>query len=242
MRAFLLILSLLAAAFLGWYGGKAQQSSDLNQVGDSQPDEQTSASSESSPSSLGRTIRCQGKLVPATGLIRIVAPVGPQISSLTEKSVGEEVLEGEVLATLQGRQVRERELNLAKARRSDAVNRANLERETAEFKLSSAKLAVEEAEAAKEKIAVEEQKISLLERQLESSEAMLTRLQQIKSEPMTSRLLNQTDMEKQELVVAQLELQIEQAKLSVAQARKSAHRAKVVAQNNVDAVKNGLEM
>ena len=95
--------------------------------------------------------------------------------------------------------------------------------------------------AAQQKIKIEEQKIDLLRRQLSSHQTMLTRLTQIKSDPTTSRLLNQTDVEKQQLVVAQLKLQIEQATLTVEQARSSAGRAKSVAENNLNAIKNGLE-
>jgi HlyD family secretion protein len=242
MRVVLLILALTAVAFLGWYGGSAKTSTDLDQAHNStETDLQSASSNEPTKSNVASTIRCQGKLVPATGLIQIVAPVGSQVSELTDKSVGEQVLQGEVLATLQGREVRQRELMLAKARRSDAIKKADLEKEQAQFKLSSAKLAVEEAKAAAEKIGMEEQKIKLLERQLESNRAMLTKLQQIKSNPTTSPLLNQTDLEKQELIVAQLELQIEQAELAVEQARSSAARARVVAENNLNAVENGLK-
>ena len=134
-----------------------------------------------------------------------------------------------------------RELKLAKARRSDAVKQAAIEKDQGQYKLSSAKLAVDEAKSADQKIKIEEQQIDLLRQQLSSHRSMLSRLQQIKSDPSTSRLLNQTDLEKQELVVSQLELQIEQALLTVKQARSSAGRAKVVAENNVAAVKNGLD-
>lgn len=240
MRAFLLILSLIGVALLGWYGGATQKAAKEAAVDGPQAAAESQASAEASPSQVASTIRCQGKLVPRSGLIQIVAPVGSQISKLTEKSIGDEVLQDEVLATLQGRQVREKELNLAKARRADAIKQAKLEKEQAQFKLSSAELAVEEAAAADEKISVEKQKIGLLERQLETNMSLLKRLQQIKSDPATARLLNETDVEKQELMVAQLELQIEQAELTVEQARKSAARAMTVAENNVKAVENGL--
>ena len=241
MRAFLLILALLAVAFLGWRGGSTQLPDDAIEGSPSQSTEAQSSDRSLIAQSMGSSIRCQGKLVPATGLIQIVAPVGSQILSLTDKSVGDEVEQGEVLATLQGREVRKRELSLAKARRSDALKQAGLEKEQAQFRLRSAKLAVQEAEAANEKIALEEQKVKLLEKQLDTSRSMQTRLQKIKADASTSRLLNQTDIEKQELLVAQLELQIEQAELAILQARSSAGRTKVVAQNNVKAVENGIK-
>ena len=239
MRALLLIITLVAVAFLGWYGGTSRHSRAQN--ADAQSEASDSSSAQRPAGSVASFIRCQGKLVPATGVIKIVAPVGSQISKLTKKSVGDEVFKGEVLALLQGGEVRMQELKLAKARRSDALKQAEIEKDQGQYKLSSAKLAVDEAKAADQKIKIEEQQIDLLRRQLSSQQSMLSRLQQLKSDPSTSRLLNQTDVEKQELVVSQLELQIEQATLTVEQARSSAGRAKVVAENNVAAVKSGLE-
>jgi HlyD family secretion protein len=245
MRAILLILALVATALLGWYGGATQSSGDNAQVSLDASSTESPAGAQNGPDKSGRpigsTIRCRGKLVPASGLIQIVAPVGSQISELTDKSVGDEVVQGEVLASLQGREVRERELDLAKARRSDALKKADMEIDQAQFKISSAKLGVEEAKAAAGKIKIEQQKIKLLERQLASNRLMLTKFRQMKSNPTTSQLLNQTDVEKQALVVAQLELQIEQAKLAVEQARNSAQRAQVVAENTLGAVENGLK-
>ncbi len=240
MRAFLLILSLVGVALLGWYGGNSQRATDATDADASQAVAESPTISEVSADQTASTIRCPGKLVPRSGLIQIVAPVGSQIFKLTEKSIGQEVLQDEVLATLQGRQVREKELKLAKARRADAIKQARLKKEQAQFKLSSAQLAVEEAAAADEKISVEEQKIGLLERQLATNQSLLARLQQIKADPTTARLLNETDVEKQELMVDQLELQIEQAELTVKQARKSAARAMTVAKNNLKAVEKGL--
>lgn len=239
MRTFLTILFIAALAIGGYY---ARSTPGLLPEGTS--DETTAAQAsnvESGEPAVGEVIRCQGKLEPASGLINIVAPVGSRISGLIDVPVGGTVEEGDVLVTLQSRDIREQDLKLALARRLDAISSAEFEKDQAKYKLSSAKLAVEEAGAADEKIATEKQKIKLLQKQLESSTTLLDRLRSLRSNPATQDLLNQTDLEKQSLIVEQLRLQIEQAHLTVQLSRKSAARAQKAAENNVRTIESSLE-
>ena len=187
------------------------------------------------------TIRCQGTLKPASGLINIVAPVGSRIESLVDVPVGGSVKKGDVLVTLQSREIREQDLKLAKARRSDALSQAQYEGDQAQYKLSSAKLAVEEAKAADEKIAASKQKIKLLARQLNAGQSLLSRLDSLRNNPTTHDLLNQTDLDKQRLLVEQLQLQIEHANLEIELAKKSAGRAQQAAENTVSTIKSSLQ-
>ncbi len=239
MRTFLTILIIAALAGSGYYA------STMSKL---QPGETAEAATETQTTTVpseeqvvGDVIHCQGKLEPASGLINIVAPVGSRISRLIDVPVGGTVAEGDVLVTLQSREIRQQELKLAQARRTDAISNADFEKDQARYKLSSAKLAAEEAGAADEKIATEKQKIKLLQRQCESSERLLNRLRSLRSNPATQDLLNQTDLEKQQLVVEQLRMQIEQANLTVELSKKSAARAKQAAENSVRTIESSLE-
>jgi len=239
MRTFFTILLLAALALGGYY-----VSSIPGNRSESQTEEFTTKQSlnvSSKEPLVGDVIRCQGKLEPASGLINIVAPVGSRISSLTEIPVGGTVSAGDVLVTLQSRDIRQQDLNLAKARRTDAVSSAQFEKDQAQYKLSSAQLAVEEAGAADEKIATEKQKIKLLERQLAASQMLMDRFRSLRSNPATQDLLNQTDLEKQQLIVEQLRLQIDHANLEVQLSRNSAARAQQAAANNVRTIESALE-
>ena len=200
----------------------------------------TAADDNDLPAGVPRTIRCQGKFEPASGLIKIVASPGERIVELIDKRVGEIVNRGEVLIQLQSQVIRENELALARARREDALRKSDFEKMQGGYKLESAKLAVEEANASDEKIASEAKKIILLQRQLAAAERLLTRLVNTRSNESTRELINQTDIDKQELMVEQLRLKIEQANLDIEMARKSASRAKNVAQNNLEIAKNSL--
>ncbi len=239
MRTFLTILIITVLAGSGYYASMMQKSSPGAAAEEASVTQTSNV--DSTEQVVGDVIRCQGKLEPASGLINIVAPVGSRISGLIDVPVGGTVAEGDVLVTLQSREIRLQELKLAQARRTDAISNADFEKDQAQYKLSSAKLAVEEAGAADEKIATEKQKIQLLRRQCESSEMLLGRLRSLRSNPATQDLLNQTDLEKQQLVVEQLRMQIEQAELTVELSKKSAARAKQAAENSVRTIESSLE-
>ena len=239
MRRFLLAILILSLAVGSYYVSSRSDSQPTVSAGDAPATEASSIDEQETL--VGSTIRCQGTLKPASGLINIVAPVGSRISRLADVPVGGLVAKHDVLVTLQSRAIREQDLKLAKARRSDALSQAEFESDQAQYKLSSAKLAVEEAEAADEKIASEKQKTRLLERQLSTSENLLGRLTALRNNPTTQDLLNQTDLEKQQLMVEQLRLQIQQANLEIELANKSAGRARQAAQNNVRTIESALE-
>ncbi len=145
------------------------------------------------------------------------------------------------LLTLQSQILREKDLELAEARRDDALKKAKYEREQGEYQLDSAKLALAEANASDEKIASEAKKIVLLERQFTAAEKLFGRLKNIQSNPATADLINQTEVDKQQLMVEQLSLQIEQANLEIEMSQKSADRAKELANNNLKTVKYAVE-
>ena len=237
MRAFIYILLALAIGSGGWFLG--------NKYADKQPlvsnDSYSSASSDAKTTSNPKTIRCQGKLEPASGLIRIVAPVGSRIDKITKTQIGSHVAKNEVLATLQSRAIRKKDLALAVARRADALKKVKFEKQQGSFKLDSAKLALAEAKASEDRIANEAKKTELLVRQFDAGQRLLSRLQKISSNPVTNDLINQTDMEKQQLLVEQLRLQIDQANLELGLAKKAAKRAMALADNNVKTIENSLE-
>ena len=244
MRTTLTILLVCGLAvggyFVSSYSG-SKSATDADGTAENDSDKNGSTPNAEPDSIVSNTIRCQGTLKPASGLINIVAPVGSRIASLIDVPVGGSVKKGEVLATLQTRDIRAQDLKLAKAQRADAMSKAEFESDQAQYKLSSAKLAVEEAKSTDQKIAASKQKIKLLTRQLSTGESLLGRLDSLRSNPATHDLLNQTDLDKQRLLVEQLQLQIEQANLEIELAKKSSHRAQQAAENAVSTIESSLE-
>ena len=183
-----------------------------------------------------RTIFGQGKLVPASGLINIVAQPGERIATMTDKQIGDQVSKDETLVTLYSRILREKDLELAKARRADALQNVEFEKQQAAYKIKSAQLALDEANASEQKIEEQAGAIDLLKSQLEDAQQLLQRLQNLQSNPATKELVNQTDLDKQSLLVKQISRQIEQAEFDVKTARSSAARARELAQNNLNTI------
>lgn len=240
MRAFLIILFAALTGVAGWFVGTRFGPSQSPASG---PHQSLADEFSAVPdSNLGQRkfIRCQGKLEPASGLIKIVAPPGERVARLSEKQVGETVAKDEILLVLQSRKLREKDLALANARLKDAIQQIEFEKGQGSYKLASAELAVAEADASDEKIASEAKKINLLKRQLVAARELLDRLQKIQSNPVTTDLVNQTDIDKQILMVEQLNLQIEQADLEIDLSQKSANRGKEVAKNNFLTVRDSL--
>lgn len=229
MRAFIYILLALGLAGVSWYTG-----TQYSGFGPADPSNRSAQPpSQSRSAANAKTLRCQGKLEPASGLIKIVAPVGSRIEKLADAKIGSIVAQGQVLATLQSRDLRAKDLALAIARRSDAIKKVEFEKEQGSFKLASARLALEEAQASQERIAAEAKKSKLLVRQFDAGQRLLDRLHRINSNPASTGLINQTDIEKQELLVEQLRLQIDQANIELDLAKKAAKRAIALAKNNV---------
>lgn len=235
MRAIAIILAVIITGAGGWFLG-AKYGLPNKPNGSAPASDSQSDIAQANP----KTIHGQGKFAPAKGLIKIVAPPGERIAKLIDRKVGEKVKANEILLTLQSRELREKELALAIARRADALKKVEYEKEQGVYKIDSVKLALAEAESADEQIAGEAQKIKLLEKQLAAAETLKSRLHSLRANPVSRDLINQSEIDKQDLLVQQLQLQIEHANLDIEMGKKSAQRGKAVAQNNLKTAENTL--
>ncbi len=235
MRAIAIILAVIITGAGGWFLG-AKYGLPNKPNGSAPASDSQSDIAQANP----KTIHGQGKFAPAKGLIKIVAPPGERIAKLIDRKVGEKVKANEILLTLQSRELREKELALAIARRADALKKVEYEKEQGAYKIDSVKLALAEAESADEQIAGEAQKIKLLEKQLAAAETLKSRLHSLRANPVSRDLINQSEIDKQDLLVQQLQLQIEHANLDIEMGKKSAQRGKAVAQNNLKTAENTL--
>ena len=235
MRAIAIILAVIITGAGGWFLG-AKYGLPNKPNGSAPASDSQSDIAQANP----KTIHGQGKFAPAKGLIKIVAPPGERIAKLIDRKVGEKVKANEILLTLQSRELREKELALAIARRADALKKVEYEKEQGAYKIDSVKLALAEAKSADEQIAGEAQKIKLLEKQLAAAETLKSRLHSLRANPVSRDLINQSEIDKQDLLVQQLQLQIEHANLDIEMGKKSAQRGKAVAQNNLKTAENTL--
>ena len=226
MRNLLIFILLLIAGFSGWYVGSKSTSSSTESISvDSTPVIQTSTK-----------IRGIGKLEPSSGVIKIFAPMGQKIESLHDLDVGNAIEENQPLATLAGRELREMELKIAKAKKIDAENQLEFERSKGKLKKQSAQLAVAEAESIRETISSKSKQLALLSAQLKAAKEQLQRLENLRSNRSTRTMVGQVDIEKQKLLVKQLGSQISLAQDEINHGAERAKRAEKAAEIDLESV------
>jgi HlyD family secretion protein len=166
----------------------------------------------------GGALVAQGQLEPASGILPIVAPPGDRVESI-DVTEGQAVKEGASLGRLASQAIRELELQIAMARRDEAVAKVNAEEaaavaklEVAKVGLRQAKLAVEQAAKTLEDAESTGGNLALLEQQLAIAEAKLTQLRTAASDRDTGRLVTQTTIEQQQLAVDQSRSQLNLAR------------------------------
>lgn len=157
----------------------------------------------------GSAIVAQGQLEPAAGIIPIVAPPGDRVEEITVAE-GQKVKAGDKLGRLLSQAARELELQIAVARRDEAIAKINAEEAAATAKLEvarvglrQAKLELDQAVQMLKDAEATGGKLALLDQQLQIAEAKLNQLREAASNRDTGRLVTQTSIEQQQLTVDQ---------------------------------------
>lgn len=166
----------------------------------------------------GGAIVAQGQLEPAAGILPIVAPPGDRVESIQVQE-GQQVKAGDPLGKLASQAAKELELEIATARRDEVIAKAKAEEATAVAKLDVAKvglrqsmLAVDQAVKNLEEAESEGGKLALLAQQLAIAEAKLDQLRAAAGDRDTGRLVTQSGLEQQQLVVDQTRSQLATAR------------------------------
>ena len=227
MRIFLAVLLAALTGVVGWYIGSNSKT-------------QTAATNiESEAVSIARAetrIRGLGKLEPASGIVKILAPQGQKIETLFDLKVGDPVTFAQPIVQFSGRKARELELKIAKSRKQDALNQLELEVSKGELKKSSAQIAIDMAKTMGETIADKAEQISLLRSQKSAAENQLQQLLKIDRNPLTSNMVGQNDLVKQQLLVDQINTKIANAEIESKQASQQANGSQAAAENDLRTV------
>ena len=187
------------------------------------------------------TIRGIGKLEPESGIFKVYAPQGERVDSLYGREIGDQVEAGEAVVKLAGLEVRKLELDLANARQQDAANKLSYENSKGEKKKEAAQLAIEEANSIHDQIDTKSKSVELLESQLQASQQQLQRLENLRSNYLTSNMIGQTDIEKQKLLIKQLQTKISEANNEIRLGKEKADRAEQVAKIELQAIELAIE-
>lgn len=166
----------------------------------------------------GEAIVAQGQLEPASGILSIVAPPGDRVESIDVKE-RQQVTAGSSLGRLASQAAKELELEIAIARRDEVIAKAKAEQATAEAKLDVAKvglrqsmLAVDQAVKNLEEAESGGGRLALLAQQLSIAEAKLNQLRAAAGDRDTGRLVTQSGLEQQQLLVDETRSQLTTAR------------------------------
>ena len=232
MRNALTIFLILAAAVGGWFVG-------TKNTPFSPPTETSVEVAE--PSLATKTpVRGIGKLEPHSGVLKIMAPVGQRIESLYDLQIGDSVDIDQPIVKLAGRERAELELKLALAKQEDARKKESFEKSQGMLQKQAAELALAEAKSGADEVESKGTGIALLKAQLRTADSTLQNLRNLKSNPATRRLVGQSDIDKQQLLVQQIETKIAQSEDEIRLANQKIERAQQAAQLDIDRVESLL--
>jgi HlyD family secretion protein len=166
----------------------------------------------------GAAIVAQGQIEPAKGVLPIVAPPGDRVESIAVTE-GQAIKEGDLLGRLASQEAKELELEIAIARRDEAMAKLTAEEAAAVAKMEVAKvglrqsrLAVDQAVKNLEEAEAGGGKLSLLAQQLSIAESKLNQLRNAASDRDTGRLVTVGAIEQQQLLVDQSRSQLNVAR------------------------------
>ncbi len=155
----------------------------------------------------GTVVLAQGQLEPAAGVIPIVAPVGDRLESI-DVDEGSPVTVGKELATLAGAALRQAELAVAETQLAEGKLQSTAQLATAKAKLEVARIGVTknemqltEARATLQRASAEGGELDLLQRKAALATEKLNQLRVAAAEPDSRRLVNESVVQQQELVV-----------------------------------------
>ena len=169
-----------------------------------------------------------------------MAPIGQRIESIFDLEIGSSVNNEQAIVKLAGSDKAEIELQLALAKKADAEKKEAVENTQGGLQRQAAVLALQEARAKRGEVESKGKGIELLDAQLATASDMLKNLQNLKSNPATSRLIGVADIEKQRLVVQQLETKISQSHEEVRLAGEAIGRAEAAAQLDIERIETML--
>lgn len=166
----------------------------------------------------GAAIVAQGQIEPAKGVLPIVAPPGDRVESILVTE-GQGIKAGDILGRMASQEAKELELEIAIARRDEAIAKLKAEEaaavakmEVAKVGLQQSKLAVEQAVRNLEEAESGGGKLALLAQQLSIAEAKLKQLRVAATDRDTGRLITPSSIEQQQLSVDQSRSQLNVAR------------------------------
>ena len=188
-----------------------------------------SASEQAAALAIANRVFSQGRLMPASGVIRIGAVPGDRVEAILVKA-GNEVFPGQELVQLASFTGKQSELEIARRRLQEAMEQRVAKGTELEMVLATAQA---DQEAATAKVQFAKDQRSLVDQgsqTIESLRQQVDRLRQLTEDPLTKPLVGTLQLEQQKAQLLQEELRwnssVAEADQSIAAAELAVHGAK----------------
>jgi HlyD family secretion protein len=186
-----------------------------------------------------KEVVAQGQIVPAHGLIGVMAPPGDRIESIAVTE-GDLVEVGDQLVELSSLAVREAELQAALARRREATAQASITKSTAAARLKGAEISLQSAKMREEQGKLSDLRIQQADRELVEAKRLLEQLQRASTDPDVQILIGTATLNRQALSVQSAEQQRKLASQEADAAKRLATLSITAAEQEVFAAKESL--
>lgn len=201
-----------------------------NSIKTSKPDEQQTNS-----------IRAQGQIQPAGGLIRLNGTPGDSVEMIHVKA-GDKIEAGKELVTLKSQTTRESQVKLLKQQLVDARLQQSAAIEKAEMELSAARMTLKQADQQSASVNNRRPSIELLKSQWHDAQAALGRIEAISQDPLTRAMVSRLEIDKQRANVTAAQLQYQTQQETLDQAELAATSGTELAHERVRAAEKALEL
>jgi HlyD family secretion protein len=186
-----------------------------------------------------KEVVAQGQIVPAHGLIGVMAPPGDRIESIAVTE-GDLVEVGDQLVELSSLAVREAELQAALARRREATAQASITKSTAAARLKGAEISLQSAKMREEQGKLSDLRIQQADRELVEAKRLLEQLQRASTDPDVQILIGTATLNRQALSVQSAEQQRKLASQEADAAKRLATLSITAAEQEVFAARESL--
>ncbi len=182
------------------------------------------------------SLRAQGKLVPARGVIQIAALPGDRVVELLV-SEGQAVRKDQPLVRLQSEELRQRELELAIQKRDEALQQLDAKRRESEIAIDVAELEKDQAKMQLEQAEAQLRVIQGQESLMAEARQQVERWVQLSKDERTKGMVGSLDVQQRRLETEQNQAKFEQSLLMAEQAVALAKLAIRAAEKKLDAAK-----
>ena len=152
-----------------------------------------------------RKVIAQGQILPAGGFIQLVAQPGDVVEEI-RVAVGDTVEAGQVLAVMRSKAIRAAKQAALMQQRSEAAREQNQAVTLAQQQVTAAELELKHVQARQQAQQHNAELLELARQQVEATQGVLTKLEEISADALTSEFVGKLELDRQRLAVGEAQL------------------------------------